>query len=148
MDHKTYAEAPLRQLFSEDLLNGDEVLVANELRSGIFENNEGQFIFKAFDLKAQVSMIRDMLLVDINDDGRVDALTAGNFFGSSIDEGRYSEDYGTVLLNTSEGWEVASSTAMSLYLEGQVVQIEPIMIAEKRAFIVIRNDAAIQIFNY
>ncbi|MBT5507579.1 MAG: hypothetical protein HOK17_10645, partial [Flammeovirgaceae bacterium] len=85
---------------------------------------------------------------DINDDGRVDALTAGNFFGSSIDEGRYSEDYGTVLLNTSEGWEVASSTAMSLYLEGQVVQIEPIMIAEKRAFIVIRNDAAIQIFNY
>jgi hypothetical protein len=37
---------------------------------------------------------------------------------------------------------------MSLYLEGQVVQIEPIMIAEKRAFIVIRNDAAIQIFNY
>jgi hypothetical protein len=148
LDHKTYAEAPLRQLFSEDLLNGSEVLVANELRSGIFENNEGQFIFKAFDLKAQVSMIRDMLLVDINDDGRVDALTAGNFFGSSIDEGRYSEDYGTVLLNTSEGWEVASSTAMSLYLEGQVVQIEPIMIAEKRAFIVIRNDAAIQIFNY
>ena len=148
LDHKTFAEAPLRQLFSEDLLNGSEVLVANELRSGIFENNEGQFIFKAFDLKAQVSMIRDMLLVDINDDGRVDALTAGNFFGSSIDEGRYSEDYGTVLLNTSEGWEVASSTAMSLYLEGQVVQIEPIMIAEKRAFIVIRNDAAIQIFNY
>ena len=62
--------------------------------------------------------------------------------------GRYSEDYGTVLLNTSEGWEVASSTVMGLYLEGQIVQMEPIMIAEKRAFIVVRNDATIQIFNY
>ena len=138
----------MEQLFSKDLLNGGEVLVANELRSGVFENNEGQFTFKAFDLKAQVSMIRDMLLVDINDDGRIDALTAGNFFGSSIAEGWYSEDYGTVLLNTSEGWEVASSTVMGLYLEGQIVQMEPIMIAKKRAFIVVRNDATIQIFNY
>lgn len=60
--------------------------------------------FKAFDLKAQGSMIRDMLLVDINNDDRVDSLTLGNFFGSSIDEGRYGEYYGTVLLNTSEGW--------------------------------------------
>ncbi|MDC1331455.1 ASPIC/UnbV domain-containing protein, partial [bacterium] len=57
-------------------------------------------------------------------------------------------DYGTVLLNTREGWEVASSTAMGLYLEGQIVQMEPIMIAKKRAFIVVRNDATIQIFNY
>jgi hypothetical protein len=40
------------------------------LRFGIFENNEGQFTFKALDLKAQVRMIRDMLLVDIKDDGR------------------------------------------------------------------------------
>jgi len=146
LDYKTYAEAPMEQLFSKDLLNGGEVLVANELRSGVFENNEGQFTFKAFDLKAQVSMIRDMLLVDINDDGRIDALTAGNFFGSSIAEGRYSEDYGTVLLNTSEGWEVASSMAMGLYLEGQIVQMEPIMIAEKRAFIVVRNDDVLSIY--
>jgi len=146
LDYKTFAEAPLRQLFSEDLLNGREVLVANELRSGIFENNEGQFTFKAFDLKAQVSMIRDMLLVDINDDGRIDVFAAGNFFGSSIAEGRYSEDYGTVLLNTSEGWEVASSTVMGLYLEGQIVQMEPIMIAEKRAFIVVRNDDVLSIY--
>lgn len=29
---------------------------------------------------------------------------------------------------------------MILYLEGQVVQIEPIMIAEESAFIVTRND--------
>ena len=127
-------------------MNGGEVLVANELRSGIFENNEGQFTFKAFDLKAQVSMIRDMLLVDINDDGRIDVFAAGNFFGSSIAEGRYSEDYGTVLLNTSEGWEVASSTVMGLYLEGQIVQMEPIMIAEKRAFIVVRNDDVLSIY--
>ena len=127
-------------------MNGGEVLVANELRSGIFENNEGQFTFKAFDLKAQVSMIRDMLLVDINDDGRIDVFAAGNFFGSSIAEGRYSEDYGTVLLNTSEGWEVASSTVMGLYLEGQIIQMEPIMIAEKRAFIVVRNDDVLSIY--
>tara|TARA_E500000331_G_scaffold353812_1_gene405383 strand:- start:187 stop:411 length:225 start_codon:yes stop_codon:yes gene_type:complete len=74
------------------------------LRSGIFENSKDQLAFKAFDLKAQGSMIRDMLLVDINNDDRVDSLTLGNFFGSSIDEGRYGEYYGTVLLNTSEGW--------------------------------------------
>ena len=42
--------------------------------------------------------------LDINNDDRVDSLTLGNFFGSSIDEGRYGEYYGTVLLNTSEGW--------------------------------------------
>jgi hypothetical protein len=91
-------------------------------------------------------MIRDMLLVDINDDGRIDVFAAGNFFGSSIAEGRYSEDYGTVLLNTSEGWEVASSTVMGLYLEGQIVQMEPIMIAEKRAFIVVSNDDVFSIY--
>ena len=64
-----------------------------------------------------------------------------------MDEESYSENNGTVSLNTSEGWEIAFSKVMNLYLEGQVVQIDPIRIVEKSAFIMIRKDDVLSIYS-
>ena len=95
-----------------------------------------------------MSMVRSIIILDFNRDSVPDFLMAGNFHGSSIEEGRYSEDYGALYISESRGLTYLPNSIHELYLEGKIRYIEPIIVQGKPAILVARNNDYVQIFGY
>lgn len=76
-----YAKADIQHLFAGSMNAPMSVYEINELRSGIFFQEDGKFKFSAFDEAAQLSRINTIEVFDYNKDGKKDLLIAGNFYG-------------------------------------------------------------------
>ena len=148
LDYKTYAQSTPELVFGENEWKAAKMLEAQEFRSGVYINNNGQFDFEPFDNHTQMSMVRSIIILDFNRDSVPDFLMAGNFHGSSIEEGRYSEDYGALYISESRGLTYLPNSIHELYLEGQIRYIEPIIVQGKPAILVARNNDYEQIFGY
>jgi hypothetical protein len=98
--YKQYAGATINEIYSPEQRKGESKLEANQLASVIFYNVNGKS-FKQYMLPtmAQISCIRTILDIDINQDGQPDLITAGNFYGTDVFLGRYDASKGNILLN-------------------------------------------------
>ena len=101
--YKAYADADITAIFSPDQLNTATHLEATEFRSGIFENEQGNFKFVAFPNEAQLFPVRDFLVADYNKDGITDILLAGNDYGVRAQAGRYDAGKGLLLVQQKQG---------------------------------------------
>jgi hypothetical protein len=142
---REYASATIQELFGKDDLNQASVLISNEMRSGIFINENGKFLFHPFKNEAQLSWIQDILLDDINIDGRIDILTGGNSRSSTIQEGWYLADQGSLLLNESEGFMVRENFKIGLSLKGEIREMKIIEFQNRKHILVARNNDSIQL---
>ncbi|NAS10740.1 VCBS repeat-containing protein [Poritiphilus flavus] len=98
-DYKTYGNTPFPEVFTSQELNGAISLELTTLASGIFENmGNGNFKFHPFPKLAQVTPLFDFSIVDLNNDGLLDILGVGNFFGTEVLTGRYDAGDGIVLM--------------------------------------------------
>lgn len=98
--YKQYAGATINEIYSVEQRKGETKLEANQLASVIFYNVKGKsFTQYMLPTMAQISCIRSILDFDINQDGKPDLLTAGNFYGTDVFLGRYDASKGNVLLN-------------------------------------------------
>jgi hypothetical protein len=100
-DYQSYAEAPLERTLSEKDLSGAYVGTSHLFASVILENTgEGRFRLRRLPPDCQFAPLQASLLLDLNDDGRPDLLTAGNLHAAeTMQLGWYDASYGNVLLN-------------------------------------------------
>lgn len=143
-----FAKASLNDLFSAEKLQKADTLNANYFSNAVLLN-DGHLNFKtqALPWEAQLSPYRDAVVVDANGDNLPDILLVGNYYENNIQMGRYDADYGTLLLNKGHG-AFTTSPLNGLVIQGQVRHIQPIGIAGKKAFILVKNNDSTRVIQF
>ncbi len=135
-----FAKANLEQIFTKEKLENSQILTANYFSNAVLINDgKMNFTLEALPWQAQLSPLRDAIVVNANNDSLPDILTAGNFYYSNIQMGRYDADFGTILLNQGKG-KFSAENINGLPVTGEVRHIRKIMINQKEAYILARNN--------
>ncbi|MDQ3396066.1 MAG: VCBS repeat-containing protein, partial [Bacteroidota bacterium] len=103
-DYKSYSDASLTDIFTEEELKDVSILEANFLKTSYFENTtSGQFRVKTLPIEAQFSPIYSILSLDYNKDGKKDLLLCGNINQARLRFGKYDANYGVLLRGDGKG---------------------------------------------
>ena len=98
-----FGEATVKDIHGENL---DKSLQyhATEFRSGVWINNgSGSFAFKPFVNEAQIAPIQAVVPHDVNTDGNMDLIMAGNYYNREVETTRSDAGIGCVLLGDGTG---------------------------------------------
>ena len=97
-NYAAFAKASIRDIFQPSDIDSSLCLTATTFSSMILEN-KGKKEFTAHDLPAlaQMSPLYGTIIEDINDDGYVDLVGTGNFYGPDLEMWRYDANNGFVL---------------------------------------------------
>lgn len=141
-----FAKADLEKIFTKEKLSASEILQADYFSNAVFINDgKMKFTVQALPWQAQLSSLRDAVVIDANKDNLPDILLAGNYYKNNIQMGRYDADFGTILLNKGKG-NFTAENINGLQIKGEARHIRKIRINGKEAFVVARNnDAALVI---
>ena len=143
-----FAKSTLFSLFGEAKIAKADKLEANYFSSAVIINKGNlQFETIALPFEAQLSTLRDAVIVDTNKDGLPDVLLSGNYYDNTVDLGRQDADFGTILVNKGAGKFVCQSIN-GLEIKGQVRHIKSITINKKPAFILAKNNDSLQVIKF
>jgi len=135
-----FAKAKLEGIFSKEKLQGSQLLTANYFSNAVLINHGNMnFTTEALPWEAQLSSMRDAMVIDANGDNLPDILLTGNYYDNNIQMGRYDADYGTVLVNEGSG-KFRTENINGLQIKGQVRHIKSINIDHQPAFILAKNN--------
>ena len=140
--YKSYANASTLEVLGNRVKTAKKLKV-QELRSGVFVNNSGTFKFEPFPNICQISYLKAFLVSDFDKDSMVDILMGGNFMESTMREGRYAADKGTLLQGTRKGYRVAKNQSIGLNINGEISRIEKISINGKEIVLVGRRNGTV-----
>ena len=103
-DYKSYADATLKDIFTEEELKGAKYLKANYLKTAYFESGkDGKFHEKTLPRQAQFSPVFTITPIDYDQDGHKDLLLCGNINQPRLRFGKYDANYGTLLKGDGKG---------------------------------------------
>ncbi|WNH11962.1 VCBS repeat-containing protein [Thalassobellus suaedae] len=100
--YNEFAKADITQIIGN---TANEALKyeAQEFASIILENDNGKLKLKKLPMEAQLSVINGIDILDINHDGILDIILAGNKFEVEVETTRADQSIGGVLLGTKNG---------------------------------------------
>lgn len=140
-----FAKASLKELFTDDKLSSADKFQANYFANAVLINDgKGNFTIQALPWQAQLSSLKDAVIIDANNDNLPDILMVGNFYENNIQMGRYDADFGTILINKGNG-KFECESINGLQIKGQVRHIKPITINKQKAFILVRNNDSVMV---
>ncbi len=103
-DYATWANVGFRDAFTKDELADALVLKCETFETAYIENTgAGKFVLRNLPLQAQLSPIYGMLCRDINDDGNMDVICAGNSYAPEVQSGRNDAQGMLVLMGDGKG---------------------------------------------
>jgi hypothetical protein len=141
--HQLFAEAQYEDIFTDEQREGERMLLANTFEHAIFVNIGG----KRFDrlplpLMTQISVVRSFAVADFNQDGKKEIVTAGNFFGTDAQFGRYDASIGALLISDNAGkMHYVPSNQSGLKLSGDVRKV--VQIGQDQYLVIRNNDSAL-----
>jgi len=143
-----FAKASLQNIFPKEKLDKATILTADYFSNAIFINKGNlQFDVQAMPRQAQLSSLKDAVIVNANNDNLPDVLLVGNFYANNIEMGRYDADFGTVLINKGKD-SFTAETINGLALKGQSRHIRSINIGKEQAYIVAKNNDSTIVIKY
>ncbi|WP_460968883.1 VCBS repeat-containing protein [Spirosoma migulaei] len=146
-DYVSFAGKPLNEVLNDDELKGAEEFTVDQFASIYLENQNGKFVVHELPMMAQVSKLFALQAIDIDQDGDLDVLGGGNFYGVSTYQGRYDASYGLVMRNDGKGGFTALSPIdCGFLLNGEIRDIRPVRTARGLLLVVARNNAGLQVF--
>ncbi|MEO7530703.1 MAG: VCBS repeat-containing protein [Sediminibacterium sp.] len=135
-----FAKTDLVKMFTREKLERAQKLSADYFSNAILVNDgKLNFALQPLPWQAQLSTLRDGIVVDANNDNLPDILLTGNYYYSNIQMGRYDADFGTILLNKGNG-NFSAENINGLQVKGEVRHIKKIMINQKEAFVLAKNS--------
>jgi len=143
-----FAKASLDEIFSREKLSRADSFSATSFANSLLLNN-GTNHFETMDLpwQAQLSTMRDAVVVNANGDSLPDLLLFGNYYENSVEMGRNDADYGTLLVNKGGG-RFSASGIPGLVIKGQVRHVRPIKIGKRDAFVLARNNDTVMVIAF
>ena len=140
-----FANAALPDLFGQQKLTGSTRLTADYFSNAILLNN-GQMNFSLTELpfNAQLSTYRSAAMIPPVMGTQAAILLLGNFYSNSVEIGRQDADYGTLITYKGAG-KFSSATLPGKPVSGEVRKVQPIQIGDKTAYIIVKNNEAVQV---
>jgi ASPIC and UnbV/FG-GAP-like repeat len=112
--YKSYAEATMDEVLSEQQRKGALILEAIDFRTSLLRNEgNGKFTMIPLPAQAQFSVINGMVVDDFDGDGNLDVVMNGNDFGTEVTVGRYDALNGLFLKGDGKGNFAAESILQS-----------------------------------
>jgi hypothetical protein len=143
-----FAKASLNEIFETNKLNSAKKYTANYFSSALLLNKGNlEFTVQALPYEAQLSSIKDAVIVDANNDNLPDILLVGNYYDNNIQMGRYDADYGTVLINKGKAVLVAENIN-GLVIKGQIRKIKPVTVNKQHSFVLAKNNDSTILIQY
>lgn len=103
-DYSSFAKATLADVYSTKALEASLHLRANNFSTSYFEHIEGgSFSAKPLEKLAQISSVNAIYCDDMNKDGHLDVVMAGNLYNSEIETPRNDASYGIYLSGNGKG---------------------------------------------
>jgi hypothetical protein len=121
-----YSVKSIQELFSEQKMNQSIVKTVSISESIIALNKgAGEFQVKKLDKHVQFSCVCGISCKDINNDGHLDLIMAGNNYGFKPQFSRLDANYGSVLLGDGTGnFEWQDYNTSGLHVKGEVKKIQ------------------------
>ena len=132
-----YAEKSLDELFSIEILNNSIKKEVNITESVVAINNgNGNFTVKKLPNQVQLSCVCDISTTDLNGDGNLDLIMAGNNYEFKPQFSRLDANYGSVLLGNGKGdFEWQDYNKSGFFVKGEVKKIEQFKDAAGNSFL-------------
>ncbi|MCA6379614.1 MAG: VCBS repeat-containing protein [Cytophagales bacterium] len=131
----------------DDILDPSQISKATKLEAFVFasvllKNNNGSFELIPLPSEAQFFPIKAIQMDDINGDGKIDVLLAGNLTATQPDFGPYDAGYGVVLLgNGLGGLRYLEPGKSGFFVKGEARDIKLIESKSKKTlYLVSRNN--------
>ncbi|MBS0000060.1 MAG: VCBS repeat-containing protein [Cyclobacteriaceae bacterium] len=145
-DYKSYADQTISDIFSEEALQKALELKATNFSSSYLENKgNNQFELTSLPMQAQLSPVYGIQTGDFNQDGHLDLILAGNFYGFRIKFGHYDANKGLLLLGDRHGnFKEVPNHVSGLLLDGEVRDIKMINLSPDKDMLIflLNNDHA------
>ena len=121
-DYQSFAEAKLSDIFTEDELKDAKIYQATELKTSLFSLNAGgKYESKPLPSIVQSSPIFAFQLADVNADGHLDIVMAGNINHAKLRIGKMDSNYGLLLLGDGQlNFKVVPQKKSGFWLKGDV----------------------------
>lgn len=147
--HKDYSKVTMRQLMNDFDADGWTILKC-ETSSSVWIENLGQGKFKAHPLpvQAQLAPVNSIVADDVNSDGNIDLVIAGNEYQAAFNTGRYDASYGLLMTGNGKGDFVPVSIVESgIIIDGDVKDMKMISIKDKGSVLLAApNDSPLKTF--
>jgi hypothetical protein len=103
MDYTQYAKAGINDILTADQLAKTTALTTNQLKTLYLENTGTSFVTHELPVEAQAAPVFAIAILDINKDGNLDFVLAGNNSKNRIYLGRDDANHGSVMLGDGKG---------------------------------------------
>lgn len=111
--YSSFAGKSMEEIFDKEELKRVKILEVDELRSGYLENENGNFSFKPFAPELQTTPLLTFLKYDFDNDGEMEVLMAGNYFGVKPFHGRL-DGFSGALLQANGSFQLTHELGLNL----------------------------------
>src|SRR5262249_28774146 len=140
--YKSYADATMKDVFTEEELKDAGKLSATHLATTYFENVNGHFKERPLPVQAQFSPVYKIIVQDWNKDGYDDLLLLGNNDYPRLKLGKMDASFGTVLLNDGKGnFNFVQNNKAGLLVVGDVKDAAVVRVKDNRYIFIGINNA-------
>lgn len=147
-DYHSFASSKLFEILPEDKVDDAVIYEIKSFESIVLINEGHHFLRKPLPNAVQISPIKSSLVIDVNKDGIMDIMVAGNHYGVEVETTRYDAGYGAVLLGTSNGnYLVQSPKQSGFYVPFDSRHISQITINGQKTILVTNNNEKLKLFN-
>ena len=147
--NRAFAKASLTDVYGVGNLKSALNYKATNFATCYFENKgDGTFSIHPLANLAQISSVNSIVKEDIDGDGNLDLVIAGNMYGSDLETTRNDASIGLYLKGDGKGnFEPVPASNSGLFIEGDVRNINLIHIgkSKNREIIVAKNNSFVQL---
>ena len=146
--YKQFAHLDMKDIYGEDKLKEAYKLQVHDFYT-VYAENQGDGTFKITKLpnQAQTGPTMATITTDVNNDGKLDIVGVGAIYDAEVETIRYDSNYGYVLLGDGKGnFNYAKDLNPLVYTDAK--DLKTITINNKKYFMVVSNNAPLQIFNF
>lgn len=147
LHYKDYADAQLKDLFTDQQLSKAHTIQIKTLQS-VYLQNDGnkKFNMEPLPTHAQMSAANGLLSIDIDYDGNKDIILGGNFYPMRVSLGPLDASVGLLLKGNGKGlFASIPYSETGLYIPGEVRELINIKTAGNYLIVAAKNNGTLQI---
>ena len=149
LSYKKFAKASVEDVVGSEAIASSKVFEALELRSAILVNQDnGQFLMKWLPREAQLFPVRSIITHDLDNDGNLDIMLAGNSQDAHFSYGKDLAGQGLVLMSTGGGeFSALSAKESGLKMAGVTTSLTMVQTNIGKVLLALRQEEVAQILS-
>ncbi len=148
--YKEFASAGIDDILGKEKMKEALNLTVTDFESKVLINNgDGTYTAKALPRLAQAAPLNGLIVKDINKDGNLDLISAGNMYNTEVETPRYDAGTGLVMMGDGKGnFEAIPSGTSGFFADKDVKDIALLRTKGKDLVLVANNGAALELFQF